>query len=71
MGPFVLTNIEGELLGFNNHEHEALVQKLPLCKKKHKELQVYSISLVILLINMNTEFKGRKKLNEMRTRHFM
>lgn len=38
MGFCVLTNIEGDVLGFNNHEPEVLVQELPLCENKHKEL---------------------------------
>lgn len=35
------------MLGFNNHEPEALFQKLPLCENKHKEMHVCSILLVI------------------------
>lgn len=55
----VLTDIKGDVFGFNNHEPEAVVQKLPLCENKHEELHVCSFSLVTLLINMNADFKKR------------
>lgn len=50
MGVYVLTNIEGYVLRFNNHEPKALVQELPLWEKKHKELFVFSTSVFTLQI---------------------
>lgn len=36
----LLTNIEGDVLGFNDGESKAIVSKLPLCKNKQNSLCV-------------------------------
>lgn len=51
----VLTNIEGDVIGFNNPETQALVQELPLCENQHKELHVSSTLLLTLHMNTSTD----------------
>lgn len=62
MGFCVLTNIEGDVLGFNNHKPEALVQKLPLCENKHKALHVSAT--LILSLHMKAQTAQGDETNE-------